>query len=66
VIAAFYYLRIIKVMWFDEAPGPAEPAPSEARWIAFAGAAFSFPVVLVALVWLDPAARHAASAFGLG
>ena len=66
VVAAFYYLRIIKVMWFDEAPGPAEAAPSEARWIAFAGAAFSFPLVLAALIWLDPAARNAASAFGLG
>ncbi|HYE43890.1 MAG TPA: NADH-quinone oxidoreductase subunit NuoN, partial [Caulobacteraceae bacterium] len=65
VVAAFYYLRIIKMMWFDPAPGPADASPSEARWIAVAGAAFSFPVVIIALSWLDPAARTAASAFGL-
>jgi NADH-quinone oxidoreductase subunit N len=65
VVAAFYYLRIIKMMWFDPAPGPTEASPSEARWIAVAGAAFAFPVVIVALSWLDPAARTAASAFGL-
>jgi NADH-quinone oxidoreductase subunit N len=65
VVAAFYYLRIIKVMWFDPAPGPVEPAPAEARWIAAAAALFSFPVVMVALAFLDPAAASAASAFGL-
>ena len=65
VVAAFYYLRIIKMMWFDPAPGPTEASPSEARWIAVAGAAFAIPVVIVALSWLDPAARTAASAFGL-
>jgi len=65
VVAAFYYLRIIKVMWFDAAPGATDPAPSGARWVALAGAAFSFPVVLLVLAWLDPAALNAASAFGL-
>jgi NADH-quinone oxidoreductase subunit N len=32
--------------------------------VGFAAALFSFPVVLVALVWLDPVARAAAAAFG--
>jgi NADH-quinone oxidoreductase subunit N len=64
VVAAFYYLRLIKAMWFDAAPGRTDaPAPG-ARLIAFAAAAFSFPVVLLALVWLDPWTRAAAAAFG--
>jgi NADH-quinone oxidoreductase subunit N len=40
-----------------------KPQPT-ARAIGFIAAAFSFPVVLVALIWLDPAARAAAAAFG--
>ncbi|MBX7247667.1 MAG: NADH-quinone oxidoreductase subunit NuoN [Caulobacteraceae bacterium] len=65
VVAAFYYLRIIKVMWFDEPVSPAGPSRAGPSWVAMAGAAFSFPLVLVALYWLDPLARHAAAAFGL-
>jgi NADH-quinone oxidoreductase subunit N len=65
VVAAFYYLRIIKLMWFDKAPSVVDQSPSEARWIAFASALFSFPVVMAALAVLDPAAALAASAFGL-
>ncbi len=53
-------------MWFDAAPGAADASPRGAHWIAIAGAAFSFPVVLFALAWLEPAAANAASAFGLG
>ena len=57
VVAAFYYLRLIKVMWFDPAPGPPTPPPAEARAIAYAAALFSFPVVLVALIAIDPLAH---------
>jgi NADH-quinone oxidoreductase subunit N len=66
VVAAFYYLRLIKVMWFDPAPGAVDASPADAKGVAYAAALFSFPVVLVALVFLDPAARLAASAFGQG
>ncbi len=67
VVAAFYYLRLIKVMWFDPAPDqPADAAPLYARGVAYAAALFSFPVVMLALVVLDPAARAAAAAFGQG
>jgi NADH-quinone oxidoreductase subunit N len=66
VVAAFYYLRLIKVMWFDPAPGAVDAAPADAKGVAYAAALFSFPVVLVALIALDPAARNAAAAFGLG
>lgn len=69
VVAAFYYLRIIKLMWFDEAPegtAKTDKAPVEARWIGWACAAFSFPLVIVGLTWLEPLTRIAATGFGAG
>ena len=66
VVAAFYYLRLIKVMWFDPAPGETDPAPAYAKGVAYAAALFSFPVVMLALIALDPAAAAAASAFAGG
>jgi NADH-quinone oxidoreductase subunit N len=65
VVAAFYYLRLIKVMWFDTAEGATDKPPIEARAVAVGLALFSFPLVLGALVWIEPAARRAAHAFGL-
>jgi NADH-quinone oxidoreductase subunit N len=67
VVGAFYYLRLIKTMWFEPAPeGTAavdKPAP-EIKGLAYAAALFSFPLVLIALVWLDPLAKAAAAALG--
>ncbi len=63
VVAAFYYLRLIKTMWFDPAPGRVDRAPGEATGIAYAAALFSFPVVIPALALLDPLAGLAASSF---
>jgi NADH-quinone oxidoreductase subunit N len=65
VVAAFYYLRLIKVMWFDGPAGATDKPPLEAKFIALALALFSFPVVLGALAWIYPAAGRAAHAFGL-
>ncbi|MDB5446782.1 MAG: nuoN, partial [Phenylobacterium sp.] len=65
VVAAFYYLRLIKVMWFDASQGVTDRPPLEARTIGVALALFSFPVVMVALIWIDPLAHAAAAAFGL-
>ncbi len=65
VVAAFYYLRLIKVMWFDASPGQTDKPPAEAGAIAIGLAVFAFPVVLIALTWLDPLATRAAQAFGL-
>jgi NADH-quinone oxidoreductase subunit N len=65
VVAAFYYLRLIKVMWFDVGEGATDAPPFEARAIAVGLALFSFPVVLGALIWIYPAAGRAAHAFGL-
>ncbi|WP_332653352.1 NADH-quinone oxidoreductase subunit NuoN [Brevundimonas sp.] len=69
VVAGFYYLRIIKLMWFDPAPEGVEPidrSPIEAKTIAVAAALFSFPLVMVALSWLEPFARAAAVGYGAG
>lgn len=68
VVAGFYYLRIIKVMWFDapETEIATDRSPLEAKWIALAAAAFCFPLVIVALTWLEPLTRAAASGVGVG
>ena len=66
VVAAFYYLRLIKVMWFDPAPGATDPAPAYAKGVAYVAALFSFPAVMLALIALDPAAAAAAATFAGG
>lgn len=65
VVAAFFYLRIVKVMWFDPAPGEVETPPMDAKLVAFASALFSFPVVILALGGLDSVAMAAAAALGV-
>jgi NADH-quinone oxidoreductase subunit N len=65
VVAAFYYLRLVKVIWFDASPGTTDKPPVEANAVALSTAVFAFPVVIVALAWLGPAAERAAHAFGL-
>jgi NADH-quinone oxidoreductase subunit N len=65
VVAAFYYLRIVKTMWFDPPPGETEAPPLDAKAIAYAAAIFSFPLVLLALRPLDQLARTAAAALAL-
>ena len=64
VVAAFYYLRLIKVMWFDAAPSPTDKPAFDASAIGISAALFSFPVSVVALIWLDPLSKAAAAAFG--
>ncbi|HEY1752730.1 MAG TPA: NADH-quinone oxidoreductase subunit NuoN [Caulobacteraceae bacterium] len=53
VVAAFYYLRLIKVMWLDPAPGPTEAPPGPTVAVAYATALFAFPAVMAALIFLD-------------
>jgi NADH-quinone oxidoreductase subunit N len=60
VVAAFYYLRLIRVMWIDPTPGQTDVPPREAVAITYASALFAFPAVMVALVALYPWARTAA------
>ncbi len=69
VVAGFYYLRIIKLMWFDPTPegvAPTDASPIEAKTIAWASAAFAFPLVIVAIGWIDSFAATAATGFGTG
>jgi NADH-quinone oxidoreductase subunit N len=61
VVAAFYYLRLIKVMWLDPAPGVTDAPAGGAVAVAYASALFAFPVVLIALVALDPLSLSAAA-----
>ncbi len=65
VVAAFYYLRLIKAMWFDASPGTTDKPPVEANAIALVAAIFTFPVVIIALRGLDVLAKQAAHVFGL-
>jgi NADH-quinone oxidoreductase subunit N len=64
VVGAFYYLRLIKTMWFETGDTTTDAPAPEVKAIAYAAALFSCPVVLIALIWLDPLARIAAKAFG--
>ncbi len=69
VVAGFYYLRIIKLMWFDATPeglGATDPSPVEAKVIGWASAVFAFPLVIVAIGWIDQFAATAATGFGAG
>jgi NADH-quinone oxidoreductase subunit N len=65
VVAAFYYLRLVKVVWFDTPPGEIDRPAPEAQAIAVGTALFAFPLVMGALYWIDPLAAAAARAFGL-
>ena len=64
VVAAFYYLRLIKTMWFDAPAGAVDDGPVEAKGVAYAAGLFAFPLVLPALAVIEPAARLASQAFG--
>ncbi|CAN5296053.1 NADH-quinone oxidoreductase subunit NuoN [soil metagenome] len=65
VVSAFYYLRLVKVMWLDPSPGETDAPPADAKSIAFACGLFALPGVAIALVWIDPLAKTAAQALGL-
>ena len=68
VVAAFYYLRIIKLMWFDAPVDEivTDKASPETSLIGWACAAFAFPLVIVGLTWLEPLTRVASAGFGNG
>jgi NADH-quinone oxidoreductase subunit N len=64
VVAAFYYLRLVKTIWFDPAPGQTDASPLETRVVAYASAIWAFPVFYVVLGLLEPYATRAAQSFG--
>jgi NADH-quinone oxidoreductase subunit N len=49
VIGTYYYLRLVKIMYFDEPKGAFEPASLSVRTVVAASGAFVF------LFWLWPA-----------
>jgi NADH-quinone oxidoreductase subunit N len=65
VVAAFYYLRLVKVMWLDNSPGEVDKLPFDATAVAVGAALFAFPIIFIALTWIEPFAGYAAMAFGL-
>jgi NADH-quinone oxidoreductase subunit N len=65
VVAAFYYLKLIKTVWFDGSAGVTDAPPGEAKAIAIGAGLFAFPLVIAALIWIYPQAGKAAAAFGL-
>ncbi len=63
VVGLYYYLRIVKVMWFDEPAAPFEPMAPELRFALGATALFIFPVYLVVGGTVFNAAEAAARTF---
>ena len=63
VISAYYYLRVIWLMWFnDPAPAFEREVGSRLGVTAFGSAALMFPVLLILMGPLIAAARNAAAA----
>ena len=50
VVAAYYYLRIVKVMWFDEPAEEFVPMPGELRTVIAASGVFMIGYIVVELV----------------
>jgi NADH-quinone oxidoreductase subunit N len=47
VVGAYYYLRVIKIMWFDEPVGAFQPMAGELRLVMAVSGAFVFFYVLI-------------------
>jgi NADH-quinone oxidoreductase subunit N len=63
VIGAFYYLRVVKVMYFDEPAEAFDPVPGEVRLVALASGAFVLAFILFAQPVLYLAQAAAVSLF---
>jgi NADH-quinone oxidoreductase subunit N len=63
VIGAFYYLRIVKVMYFDDPAEAFDPAPGEVRLVALVSGAFVLAFILFAQPVLYLAQAAAVSLF---
>lgn len=64
VVSAFYYLRIIKVMYFDEPAEKFEGTSLGLRIVLSGTALFTLLFILAPAVVLDPASAAAAALFG--
>ncbi|CAN5519671.1 NADH-quinone oxidoreductase subunit NuoN [soil metagenome] len=63
VVGAYYYLRIVKIMYFDEPAAAFEPATAEVRTIMVLSGAFTLLFVIIAQPVVSLAAAAAASLF---
>jgi len=59
VVGAFYYLRLIKIMWFDETKGSFVTLGLELRLVLLASGIFTLFYVFFG-IWISPLAREAA------
>jgi NADH-quinone oxidoreductase subunit N len=63
VVGAYYYLRVVKIIYFDE-PQPAfDGMDTEVKWVAYLSAAFSLLFVVFASPLLNAATAAAKSLF---
>jgi NADH-quinone oxidoreductase subunit N len=63
VIGAYYYLRIIKTIYFDEPRAPFDPMESEIKTIAYASGAFALLFIIIASPMLSLAEAAAKSLY---
>ncbi|MFO0993321.1 MAG: NADH-quinone oxidoreductase subunit NuoN [Hyphomicrobiales bacterium] len=63
VVGAYYYLRIVKIMYFDEPAQSFDPMHGEVRLVAVLAGAFSLAFVLIAQPLVNLAGAAAASLF---
>jgi NADH-quinone oxidoreductase subunit N len=63
VVGAYYYLRIVKIMYFDEPAPSFDPMHGEVRLVAVLAGAFSLVFVLIAQPLVNLAGAAAASLF---
>ncbi len=63
VISAFYYLRVIKIMWFDEAKAGFMPLPNELKFILAISGIFVLFYVFFGISLTQIAEKAAASLF---
>jgi NADH-quinone oxidoreductase subunit N len=63
VVGAYYYLRIIKIMYFDEPAAAFDETDGEVNWVIYAAGAFTVLFVIFAQPLLTIAQTAAASLF---
>lgn len=63
VVGAYYYLRIVKIMYFDEPAGGFEPMPRELRFVLGVSGIFVIPFVFFAGPVISAAEAAAKSIF---
>ncbi len=64
-VGLFYYLRVVKVMWFDEPVGGFEPMGTELKIVLGAATLFVFPAYIFVAGPMFAAAANAARGFFL-